>query len=137
MTWRTDERPENTLQIGGITRVSQTHKQNGDTAHLLTFSDGRQIRVLPDGTSGQGRSRKVKAAMGSAEALTGKSVDVIATYVVGYLAETGLTWESVGNVREDTIEEWLTGWFNESEPINSRILLDDLAIDGWEIRRRE
>lgn len=135
--WRTDDRPENTLQIGGITRVSQTHRTTGDTAHLLTFADGRQIRVLPDGTSGQRRSRAVRAAMEDAEALRGESADLVETYMVGRLAQSGLTWEALTNVREVTVEEWLAEWFDdglrEDAPSIARALVHDLAVDGWQI----
>lgn len=139
--WRTDDRPENALRVGAISRVSQTHRTTGDTAHLLTFSDGRQIRVLPDGTSGQRRSRAVRAAMEDAEALGGESVDLIETYMVGRLAQAGLTWEPVGNVREVTVEEWLGAWFdyrNFDAPGRLALeLLEDLADDGWQIVRSE
>lgn len=137
--WRTDDRPENTLQIGAVSRVSQTHRTTGDTAHLLTFSDGRQIRVLPDGTSGQRRSRAVRAAMETAMALRGELSALTETYVVGYLAQAGLTWEDVGNVREVTIEEWLSRWFGDLDPDLTMAprLLRDLADDGWQIVRAE
>lgn len=133
--WRTDERPENTRRIGDITLVSEQHKRTGDTAHLVTFADGHQIRVLPDGSSGQKRSRLVRTVLEAAKALRGTSADLMETYVVGGLARAGLTWQEVGDQRQ-TIEDWLAEWFeNRSRFAGPGTLLADLADDGWEIVR--
>lgn len=134
--WITDERPENTRRFGDITLVSQTHKQDRNTAHLITFGDGCQIRVLPDGaTSGQKRSRVLRRVLEAAKALDGTSSDLVETYVIGGLAREGLTWEQVSNIREVTIEEWLAEWLEAGGSASQ--LLEELADDGWKIVRAE
>ena len=154
MTWKADERTTKTF--GDYSVVSE--RRGSDTAHLISFPDGRKVRVLPDpDISGQKRSRIVsealadlqgwdeaKAALYKAGMRGTRAWDALQrdpfVQLVGVLDLEGLTWE-VPTLGEVTIEEWLAEWF-ELFGVNDvayarDALLGDLADDGWEIVRKE
>lgn len=135
MTWKPDPREDHIRRFGEITLVSEVHSKTNDTAHLVTFADGSQIRVLPDGSSGQRRARAVRDTLHAAAALSPDNGDVVETYVIGRLHLRGLTWEQVGDLGEVTIEEWLVEWLEAGG--SAAQLLEDLDVDGWQITRKE
>ncbi len=154
MTWVVDGNQQR--NIGPYVLVSE---RDGDqTAHLVTFPDGRQIRVLPDGsTSGQKRSRVTKLALESLVRLVAHSESLPdgetllppgydpMLYLVGSLAYAGLSWEQVTD--EPTVEDWLavwlpmmdfeTGQFGDDGMLAAKLLVDDLGRSGWEIVKTE
>ncbi len=106
---KTDERTRR--EFGPFSVVSE--REDGETFHVVTFPDGRQLRVLPDAQhSGQKRSRVVVSALKVLEALVDGSVSLTGGYD----------------------EEWLAEWFDEGAHEGWE-LLDDLKTDGWEIVR--
>lgn len=136
--WYTDDRHSKTY--GDITVVSQ--QKDGETAHLVTFPSGNQVRVLPDGRSGQMRSRAVRHVLEKVERLRGVPGDLREDFVVGGFARALLVWEEL-LVPDSTVtvDEWLDSWFElfgvEDVAYARKSLLGDLAEDGWEIRRAE
>ena len=140
MTWKPDPRTER--RFGPYVLISE--RDGAQTAHLVTFPDGRKVRCLPDGqTSGQKRSRVTTDALTvlhelwqAAHFADGPDFEP-ASYLIGCLAVAGLTWEVVDADLTVTIEEWLTEWFSEPHPNRSLHLLGDLDDDGWQIVRKE
>jgi hypothetical protein len=146
MTWKPDPRTE--LRFGPYVLTSERDGQ--ETAHLVAFPDGREVRVLPDGrNSGQRRSRVTSEALTTLHELwqgqhfsdDAPAIDPVA-YLVGCFAVAGLTWELV--LPEVTIGEWLDGWFNwPGDRLSldtrdmSRALLYDLDTAGWQIVRKD
>ena len=153
MSWVVDGNQQR--NIGPYSLVSE---RDGDqTAHLVTFPDNRQLRVLPDGaSSGQKRSRVTKVALEALVALVAHSeslpegVTVLPPgydpmlYLVGSLAYAGLSWEQVTD--EPTVEDWLADWFwssrersyfgfDDDGDVNAaaELLVSDLGRAGWEI----
>ncbi len=138
MTWKPDERQRKTF--GPFSMVSLQPKGGGQSAHLVEFGDGRQIRVLPDSAhSGAMRSRVLQDALETLAGLIGDIGDVRGdggfdpvVYVRGVLAGADLEWEEIST--EVTIEEWLAAnWENIG---TWRNLVHDLSADGWEIVRK-
>ena len=127
-------------QIGPYRVESQ---RDGDkTAHLVTFPDERQIRVLPDSDhSGQYRIRVVKAALVVLWDVEARSESLPAeydpmVYLYGALCSHNLEWEQVWN--KQTIEDWLTNWLGPPTfEMSSSALLRDLQKAGWVIRRED
>lgn len=137
--WYTDDRHSKTY--GDLTLVSQQHKKTGDTAHLVTFPSGNQVRVLPDGSSGQRRSRLVRGVLENVERLRDVSGDLRTDVILGGLARHGLEWELIRPDLDVTADEWVAAWF-ESEGAKdgaeiARRFMEALRVDGWEIRRAE
>lgn len=154
MTWKPDERTIKTF--GDYSVVSE--RRGSDTAHLISFPDGRKVRVLPDpDTSGQKRSRIVsealadlqgwdeaKAALYKAGMRGTRAWDALQrdpfVQLVGVLDLEGLAWEVPGP-GEVTIEEWLAEWFECMPPTEAATAADDLIKDlettGWKIVRKE
>lgn len=155
MTWRRDERPENVRTFGDFKVFSETRKDGGvnETAHVVQFPDGREIRVKPDPEIG-GRSRAavVREAvaglantyklLGGAEGVLRQDYDP-ALYLYGVLAHNGLEWE---NALEVSIEEWLANYIEEVWTLSddppteytdeARHFLKALEADGWTIERK-
>ena len=151
MTWVVDGNQQRNL--GPYVLVSE---RDGDqTAHLVTFPDNRQLRVLPDGaSSGQKRSRVVKVALDSLVRLVAHSEalpDGVTPlppgydpmlYLVGSLAYAGLSWEQITD--EPTVEDVIADWLvlmddrlpGETE-LAAKALVSDLASSGWEIVKTE
>ena len=131
MTYKPDPRTVRTF--GPYTMVSE---RDGDlTAHLVSFPDGRSVRVLPDDrTSGQKRSRVATAALQSMCEYPGVDSNALYTFV-GWIVSEGLSFElELGAV---TIDEWLTEWFEHgAERFTATALLEDLEADGWSIVRK-
>lgn len=146
MTWKPDPRTVRTF--GPYTMVSE---RDGDlTAHLVTFPDGRSVRVLPDDrTSGQKRSRVATDALRALGAASDEShgfpltalvdetdrllFDPVA-YLVGCLAMAGIDSELMSADLSVSIDEWLTEWLEAGG--SAAQLLEDLATDGWQIVRK-
>lgn len=133
--WRADTLEKMARHFGEITVVSEQHKRTHDTAHLVTFPGGLQLRVLPDGSHGARRARVVREACEALTRLSGPAVD-LRRYLIGRLAEAGLDWEIPGDDQpQPTIEEWLeeempAGWASVSH------FLRDLDEAGFEIVRK-
>lgn len=155
MSWKPDTRHERT--IGPYTLCPERNKDN-ETAHRVSFPDGRGLRVLPDDRiSGQKRSRVIVDALTQAYCaapihridLEEVAVFDPMVYLVGALAGAGLTWELLGVVREVSIEEWLEHYFvsemwdpDSADPLphwpdEVRHFLKALEDDGWAIVRGE
>lgn len=137
--WYTDER---TVKVyGDFSVVSQQHKRTGDTAHLIVFPSGHGLRVLPDGTSGQRRSKAVKAVLETVERLRDVPGDLRGDVILGGLARQGLEWELIRPDLEVTPAEWVTAWFESEGAFDgseiARRFMEALKVDGWEIRRAE
>lgn len=134
--WKTDHRQHKDYGDSDRRISLDSQTADGETAHLITFGSGAQLRVLPDPAhSGRIRSAVVIGACSDIEALSrssGFSWDMAATYLIGMLAERGITWERV--TAEPSVEEWLAEWLEAGG--SARQLLDDLAADGFEIVRR-
>ena len=154
MTWVADENQQR--NIGPYSLVSE---RDGDqTAHLVTFPDNRQLRVLPDGsTSGQKRSRVTKVTLEALAALVAHSESLPdgetplppgydpMLYLVGSLAYGGLSWEQVSN--EQTVEDVVADWIVTVVPVLDEFgvdgetaakgLVSDLASSGWKIVKTE
>lgn len=144
MTWKPDPRTVRTF--GPYEKVSE---RDGDlTAHLVSFPDGRSVRVLPDDrTSGQKRSRVATDALQSLYELwqsshfsdDGHQVDPVA-YLVGCLAMAGIDFELTSTDLTVTIEEWLDVWFasvaEDMRELRAYQLIDELDTDGWQIVRK-
>jgi hypothetical protein len=127
-----------------------SERDRQETAHLVAFPDGRQVRVLPDGqNSGQRRSRVTSEALAAiceqvggedhASELARDGINPImdpVVYLLGCFAVAGLTWELV--LPELMIGEWLDEWWERRE-VDRRPgwLLEDLDADGWKIVRKE
>lgn len=141
--WKPDERHER--QIGVFMMVPE--RRGGETAHrVYTPHDGRGIRVLPvDHASGQKRSRIIVGALAALEDIAQLECDHDDLehpefdpylYLVGVLESAGIPWESVGDVREVTVEEWLSSWFEDRGRFaGPGYLLADLEAAGWKIER--
>ncbi len=135
MTWTVDNQLRRTF--GEYYMVSE--RDGSETAHLVTFPDGRQLRVLPDEySSGQRRAQVVRGALELLAALGESQTPLPAgydprSYLVGCLTLAGLTWETVSD--SQTIEEWLYDWFANDYPsdIAGDMLLKGLERDGWTI----
>ena len=118
MSWTID--PRLTKRYGNI--VLESERDGEHTAHRITLSPERVIRVLPDEAhSGQKRALVVRAALEGAKALGAIDGALVETYVAGVLGREGLVWEVVDLEREQLEqidpEEWLTEWFtNRREP---------------------
>lgn len=131
-------------KFGDITLVSETHKRTRQTAHLITFGDGAQLRLLPGSESGRKRATVARDALERTEplrkALSGDSAALVKTYVVGELSLAGLEWEWVNDLREVTFDEWLDEWFElfgaEDVAFARKSLLGDMADDGWVVVRK-
>ncbi len=120
----------------------ESERDGDQTAHLITFPDDRQIRVLPDTDhSGQYRIRVVKVALKAMAALDPDSESLPpgydpALYLYGSLCYADLEWEQVWE--GPTIDDWLEDWFrspSEIGPVSN--LIRDLKTAGWVIRRDE
>ena len=124
----------------------ESERDGDQTAHLVTLSDTRQIRVLPNSVhSGQYRIHVIKVALKAMAALDPDSGSLPpgydpALYLYGSLCYAELEWEQVG--KGSTIEEWLADWFGQAEIAElvddwSLDLVRDLKAAGWVIRRDE
>ena len=147
MTWVTDENQQRSF--GPYSLVSE--RDGNQTAHLVTFGDGRQIRVLPDdASSGQKRSRVVKVALTVMAALTDRSMSpgvLVAgydpmMYLVGSLAYAGLSWEQVTDdpTVKDFLIDWLSlmdGWYADNPESAAKSFVKDLSRSGWQIVKSE
>jgi hypothetical protein len=144
MSWKlVSTRSGATTLIGGY--KIQSERDGDQTAHLVTFPDDRQIRVLPDSVhSGQYRIQVVKVALKAMAALTADSGSLPAgydpaLYLYGSLCYADLEWEQVWE--GPTINEWLESWFIVAETTGDSFmiavpkLLHDLKKAGWVIRR--
>jgi len=116
-------------------------ERDGDkTAHLVTFPDNRQLRVLPDGVhSGQYRIRVVKVALTVLRDVEAHSESLPVEYepmlyLIGSLCYADLEWEQVSG--GESIEDWMETWFHS--PLVDRLtLIQDLNKAGWVIRRED
>lgn len=137
--WKRDTRLENVRTFGDFHIYSEVNPDR-ETAHVVQFPDGREIRVLPDERS-TGRSRAtalregVEAladrsdVLGGAEGLLVDSYDA-RVWFTGWLAMRGLVWEGVTvDLRDVSIEEWLAEWLEAGG--SAEQLLHDLDVDGW------
>ncbi len=120
----------------------ESERDGDQTAHLVTFPDERQIRVLPDvDHSGQYRIRVVKAALVVMWDVEARSESLPAeydpkVYLLGALCFHNMEWEHVWT--EPNLVDWLTTWF--APPIfevSVPNLLRDLKQAGWVIRRED
>lgn len=145
MTWKRDARPENVRSIGDFKIFSETRIDGGvkETAHVVRFPDGREIRVLPD-PAHNGRVRAV-VVRGALEALNDRNGPLDAStallVVIGALSRAGLKYQELAG--EVSIEEWLLDWLIDHteghadvEAMRDR-LLQALDADGWTITRGE
>jgi hypothetical protein len=137
--WQPDTR--HTKTFGSYTLTPE--RRDGETAHRIDLPDGRSIRVLPDGSrSGQWRAHALREALKSTAALVGVSEALTVDHLVGRLAVNGLLWDWVDLAAEAreavTIEEWLMAWFADVDASRVELpflLLNALAVDGWQIVR--
>lgn len=141
MTWRRDERPENVRTFGDFTVFSEVDSER-QTAHVVRFPYGREVRVLPDDRSGAQRARILKHVVETTADLSERVVSPDGVLIIfrGACDEFSLMWEEV--TPEQSIEEWLDAWFIDSGFIReatdlSSMLLQDLDANGWEVRRRD
>lgn len=152
MTWKPDPRTERSF--GPYRMVSE--RDGHLTSHLVTFPDGRQVRVLPDDrTSGQKRSRvatQALRALGAASDEThgyplaayvdedGRPLFNPVAYLVGCLAVEGIRWELV-SAATVTVEDTLADWFRQVADAVAELdpgeLIRHLAAAGFEIVRKE
>ena len=120
-------------------------ERDGDrTAHLITFPDDRQIRVLPDDVhSGQYRIRVIKGTLITLAALDTESGFLPAgydpkVYLLGALCFHKMEWEHIWT--EPNLVDWLTVYFGEAAPIfevDTSDFLSGLKQAGWVIRRED
>lgn len=141
MTWRRDTRPENVRTFGDFKIFSEVNSDR-ETAHVVQFPDGREIRVLPD----PNHNGRVRAAVvrGAVEAVNDRNgpleADTAVLVVLGALARAGLKWQELAG--EVSIEEWLESWFANDLPdrgpadFMAECLLGALQDDGLEIVRK-
>ena len=130
----------------GLYRI-ESERDGDQTAHLITFPDGRQIRVLPDGDhSGQYRIRVVKAALVVLLDVAARSESLPAeydpmVYLYGALCSHNLEWEQVWN--RQTIEDWLETYFvisargDAQGPESALSFIRGLEKAGWVIQRED
>ena len=131
--WKRDIRPENVRTFGDFQIFSEVNSDR-ETAHVIQFPDGREIRVLPDDAH-NGRVRAV-VVRGAVEAVNDRNgpleADTAVLVVLGALARAGLKWQELAG--EVSIEEWLTEWLEAGGSADQ--LLHELDADGWEIVRK-
>ncbi|GEM_PF-2848321 len=131
MSWKRAKTPSKT--VAGVDVYYITRRGQSEGGHDLVFRDGTTIRVLPDGTSGQRRSRVITQALNQA-LWSGLSdtADLVAL-VAGWLAIWGLTWEILQPERplEDVVEAWMDGARDAAE------FVAELDRAGWQIVRKE
>ena len=142
MTWKLVSTRDGATTLIGDYKI-QSERDGDQTAHLVTFPDERQIRVLPDAVhSGQYRIRVVKVALKAMAALDPDSGSLPpgydpALYLYGSLCYADLEWEQVWE--GPTIDDWLEDWFTleTDEGGSSRHLIRDLKSAGWVMVRRD
>lgn len=133
MNWKRDSRPENVRTFGDFKVFSEVNSDR-ETAHVVRFPDGRELRVLPD----PNHNGRVRAAVvrGAVEAVNDRNgpleADTAVLVVLGALARAGLKWQELAG--EVSIEEWLAEWLEAGGSADQ--LLHELDVDGWEIVRK-
>lgn len=141
MTWKPDPRTIRTF--GPYEMVSE---RDGDlTAHLVSFPDGRTVRVLPnDRTSGQKRSRVATDALQALYELwqsshfsdDGHRVDPVA-YLVGCLALACIDFAVFE--ADQSPGEWWEEWL-DANPEHRDVIVEfvrDMGDAGFEVRKGE
>jgi hypothetical protein len=141
--WQAEKRTEYTKAFGPYLMVPERNSNN-ETAYLVSFPDGRMVRVLPDDRhSAQRRSRVIVTALTALELAWGSDTGAgdslpsqvdMSWFLIGAVAAAGLTWEMVDTT--DPLGDFLTKWFvdiNPDDPDIVKFLLDDLDHAGWTI----
>ncbi len=133
MTWQRAKTPSKTVGPVDVYYISRKGQSEG--GHDVVFPDGTAIRVLPDGTTGQRRSRTISWALTKAKYLLDGSPatwDEWVAFVVGHLAVRGLTWEILQPERslEDVVEEAMAAAKDAAQAIAR------LDQSGWQIIRK-
>jgi hypothetical protein len=132
MTWKRDERLENVRTFGDFKIFSEVNSDR-ETAHVIHFPDGREIRVLPDDAhNGRVRAVIVRGAVETIRPLYGRLGDAeLRLVLIGALTEAGVKWQELAG--EVSIEEWLAEWLEAGGSAEN--LLEELDADGWKIIR--
>lgn len=141
--WKRDTRPENVRTFGDFKVYSEVNSDR-ETAHVVRFPDGRELRVLPDERGGKKRSGLVRAAVEHlASAVEANTAISYETYLYGLLLKSGFnSWEWTAD-GEVSIEEWLESWFANDLPgrgpadFMAECLLGAIQDDGWAIVRED
>lgn len=132
MTWKRDTRPENVRTIGDFKIFSEVNSDR-ETAHVIQFPDGAELRVLPSGQSGRMRSITVRSICeGLAEGSDRLRANEALLVAIGGLSRVGLDYQELAGAV--SIEEWLDEWLEAGGSAEN--LLHELDVDGWEIRRK-
>lgn len=133
--WRRDTRPENVRAFGDFKIYSETRGGSGvtETAHVIQFPDGAELRVLPSGQSGRMRSITVRSICeGLAEGSDRLKANEALLVAIGGLSRVGLDYQELAG--DVSIEEWLDEWLEAGGSAEN--LLHELEVDGWEIVRK-
>jgi hypothetical protein len=132
MTWKQD--PRTLKPFGSFTLVSEVNKDR-ETAHLVTFPDGKQIRVLPSGWTGAYRAGEVASALHDLNALEtalgpdfGHLVDAVALFG-GLMRKAAIVSELVS---ADTFERFLGEFLDER---TVAVLVDAMPEAGWKVEK--
>ncbi len=141
MSWKLVSTRDGATTLFGDYRI-QSERDGDQTAHLVTFPDDRQIRVLPDDhNSGQYRIRVIKGTLTTLAALDADSGPLPVAYdpkvyLYGALCFHNMEWEHVWT--EPNLVDWLTDWFVPPIfEVSVPNLLRDLNKAGWVIQRED